>query len=394
MELLRAVARGRSGPHRRVRVHPLAGRGARKQLQEDFEVGEGRNELLDPEDRDENRRQSRAHPAVALGLDHAHGSRLGDAEVRTAHRHPRVQEPLPQIQASRLGELSRVVGDRLVGDRPPEDVADLRSIAMNRGNEDVRRPVAVELKDQLGQIGLDRVHPTGCERVVEADLVGGERLDLDELGDTVPLGDLEDDPVRLRPVARPVDVPAGAGDCRLELDQVLVEAREQVRLDRPPGSARSSSQSGTSATTRARLSRIVVVALSRFAPSCLSASASRAAAGNGLSASLMGRPPRRESPRDAACAPGRPHAIGGRRSEAGTSRRRPCRRRLRSTPSPGTCPRPSPTTCRDSSPQRCPRIRSIRVHPAIRRARGPSTAARSRTGASPTRVTRSEWQVG
>ena len=49
-------------------------------------------------------------------------------------------------------------------------------------------------------------------------------------------GDLEDDPVRLRPVARPVHLPAGRRDCRLELDQVLVEARERLGLDRAPGS--------------------------------------------------------------------------------------------------------------------------------------------------------------
>ena len=38
VELLRPVARGDAGPHRRVGVHPLAGRRARQQLQEDLEV--------------------------------------------------------------------------------------------------------------------------------------------------------------------------------------------------------------------------------------------------------------------------------------------------------------------------------------------------------------------
>ena len=44
------------GPHRGVRVHPLRRRRARQQLEEDLEVAPGRDELLDPHDRDQRPR--------------------------------------------------------------------------------------------------------------------------------------------------------------------------------------------------------------------------------------------------------------------------------------------------------------------------------------------------
>ena len=48
VDLLRAIASGDPGPHRRVRVHPLGGGGPGEQLEEDLEVVEGGQQLLDP----------------------------------------------------------------------------------------------------------------------------------------------------------------------------------------------------------------------------------------------------------------------------------------------------------------------------------------------------------
>ena len=53
VELLRPVAGRHPGPHRGVRVHPLAGRRAGQQLQEHLEVGPGRHQLLDAHHGDE-----------------------------------------------------------------------------------------------------------------------------------------------------------------------------------------------------------------------------------------------------------------------------------------------------------------------------------------------------
>ena len=89
-----------------------------------------------------------------------------------------------------------------------------------------------------------------------------------------------DDPVtiavRLGGVARPVDDAARPRDRCLERLTSSVEMAERRVLDRRPAS-RSCSQSGSSATARARLSRIVWVALRMLRRSCVLASAARAA---------------------------------------------------------------------------------------------------------------------
>ena len=330
-----------AGPERRVRVHPLAGGGARQQLQEDLEVGEARQQLLDPEHRDEHRRQRRAHPPVALGLDDADRARLGDAEVGAADADARGQEPLAQVDAGRLGEIARVVGLDARRDRPREQVADLGAVAVDRGHEDVRRPVAVELEDQLGEVRLQRVDARLGERGVETDLVRGQRLDLHDLVDAVRAGDRGDGGVRLRGVARPVHVPARRDDGRLELEQVLVEMGEHVGLDRL---ARPRAAPPSRAARRrrcARFARIVSVALRRFVRSWTFASSTRAASGKLVTSTRGSR----------RCEPAGPRSRGARarrRSAAGTSCRRRCRTPRRSTRSRRTCPRASRSTCRRS----------------------------------------------
>ena len=66
-------------------------------------------------------------------------------------------------------------------DRALEERRDLGPVEMDRGDEDVRRLVVAELHDQLGEVRLDRRDPALLERLVEPDLVGRERLDLDHL---------------------------------------------------------------------------------------------------------------------------------------------------------------------------------------------------------------------
>ena len=142
VERLRAVAGRHARPQRRVRVHALAGRGARQQLQHHAEVGEARQDLLDPHHRDQHVRQRRAHAPVALGLDHAHGAGLGDREVRPADPHAHAQERLAQMAARGLGQSGRLVG-QVLGARQlaPEQLADLGPVAVDRGHEDVRLAV-------------------------------------------------------------------------------------------------------------------------------------------------------------------------------------------------------------------------------------------------------------
>ena len=103
-------------PHRRVRVHPLGGRGARQGLEEDLQVPPGRHDLLDADDRDQGLGQGQAHPAVALGLDDDQGAGLGDHEVRAGDADLGPQELLPQVEPGGLGQFARA---RRSGPRAP-----------------------------------------------------------------------------------------------------------------------------------------------------------------------------------------------------------------------------------------------------------------------------------
>ena len=149
-------------------------------------------------------RQRRAHAAVALRLDDAERAGLGDAEVRAADADLGAQEPLAQVEARRLGQVARVVGGDARRDRAREEVADLGAVAVDRRHEDVRRPVAVELQDQLGEVGLERVDArrrrarrSGWISSVVSDFTFTTSVD------AVRPRDLDDDRVRLGRVARP-----------------------------------------------------------------------------------------------------------------------------------------------------------------------------------------------
>ena len=64
---------------------------------------------------------------------------------------------LAQVDAGRLGELGGVVAQLLVPRQVgPEDLADLRAVAVDGRDEEMRGAVPVELDDQLGEVGLDR----------------------------------------------------------------------------------------------------------------------------------------------------------------------------------------------------------------------------------------------
>ena len=58
--------------------------------------------------------------------------------------------------AGRGRQRLRLVAERGDPKLLPEQVADLGAVLVDRRDEDVRRPLAGELDDQLGQVGLDR----------------------------------------------------------------------------------------------------------------------------------------------------------------------------------------------------------------------------------------------
>ena len=79
--------------------------------------------------------------------------------------------------------------------------------------------------------------PSRCERLVELDLLGGHRLDLDDLVGARVAHDPRHDRVRLRRVARPVDRAAGRGHVALQLVEQLGQVGDHLVLDRRAGQA-------------------------------------------------------------------------------------------------------------------------------------------------------------
>ena len=84
---------------------------------------------------------------------------LGDREVGAADGHRRAQELAPQVGPGRRGQGAGLVGQSSVDARQlrMNSVADLGAVLVDRRDQDVRRPLAGELDDQLGQVGLDRL---------------------------------------------------------------------------------------------------------------------------------------------------------------------------------------------------------------------------------------------
>src|SRR5690606_16982389 len=80
-----------------------------------------------------------------------------------------------------------------------------------------------------------RLDARGLERLVEADLLGCHRLDLDDLARARLPDQPRDDLVGLPRVAGPVHRAAAGGDLAFEPLQVLVEPRHRGRLQRGPG---------------------------------------------------------------------------------------------------------------------------------------------------------------
>ena len=245
------------------------------------------DELLDPHHRDQRLGQRQAHPAVALGLDDHHGPGLGDREVRAGDRDLRAQELLPQVEPGGLGERARLVG-QVRGRRPAgaghlalEDLADLAPVAVDRRHEDVRRQVAAELHDELGEVGLPGRDPFLREGLVELDLLGGHRLDLDHL---VGAG-LADERGRRWRWPPPRRVPSGpsrraAVTFASSRSRRAGRSREDLVLDRRAGEAERLPVGALLDGARA-LGRGSSSSRRRFVRSCASARAVRAACGNG-----------------------------------------------------------------------------------------------------------------
>ncbi len=135
------------------------------------------------------------------------------------------KELAAQVPPGGLGQRGGLVGERRVdvGHLAQEDLADLGAVAVDRRHQDVAGRVVAELDDQLGEVGLGGGDARCGERLVEPDLLGGHRLDLDHLVGAGRPHQVGDDAVGLVAVAGPVHRAAARGHLLLQLQQVAVE---------------------------------------------------------------------------------------------------------------------------------------------------------------------------
>ena len=145
------------------------------------------HELLDPHHGHEHLGQRRAHAAVALGLEHADRAGLGDREVGAA-RSPcaPTRNFAPQVQPGRLGRAPPARRSGRAGRARARTARGSR-----RGScGSPARGCATATSSPSWMISSARSVSTArtpaCrQRLVELDLVGGDRLDLDHLVDPV-----------------------------------------------------------------------------------------------------------------------------------------------------------------------------------------------------------------
>ena len=172
-------------------------------------------------------RQRGRHAPVALVGDQDDGARGGDAEVAASDTDIGAQELLAQGAPRERRERLHVVGQllpRLAG----EELADLRLGLVHGGADDVERPLAALLDDELAEIRLRHLGAEGGQRRVELDLLGHHRLGLHDPAGFLAARELDHVVARLLRVRGEEDVAAGALHIGGELGQVLVEVGDGV----------------------------------------------------------------------------------------------------------------------------------------------------------------------
>ena len=231
-----------AGPQRRVRVHPLGGRGARQQLQEDLEVAPrraapSRSPSASPAPsaasgtcaRCPRTRRRRSCPVSAIPKFAPETATGTDEELRA------------QVQPRGLGDRRRLVAQRLaLGDRALEQRADLRAVAVDR------RARGCATACRRGRAGRSarrgRSPARGCPRASSASLmpISSVASDLTLITSSVPVRarDRRDDRVRLGAVARPVhDAARRASTAASRRSSCSGSVAIVVRLDRLAGVA-------------------------------------------------------------------------------------------------------------------------------------------------------------
>ena len=287
VHLLRPVTGGHARPRRGVGVHPLPGRGPRQQLEEDVEVGPGGHDLLDADHGHEHLGQGEAHPPVALGLHH-------DKRARS-----------PPQRSSRPRRPSASTGTSRAGAAAPRPRARPGRRSGRAGRAGLRQPSG-RGRCRGSRTGCGGSRARGCgsagrRRAARSARPGRSprrRSRASASASFRPISWVAIDltlttsrmPCRCATSATTAHAsPASRAQCTVAPRSVSAASRvtrwssRWARVSSLIRAAlcRSASQLSTSATTAARLARIVPVAWARLRRSWVSARAVRADAGNG-----------------------------------------------------------------------------------------------------------------
>ena len=129
--------------------------------------------------------------------------------------------------------MSKVVELHFFG----EKLVNFLPIAMERGDDNVRRLISAKLDDEIGEIGLERFYAGRFESGVQVGLVGSHRLHFDHFGFLVGLDQARNDFVGFVRIARPVDVATGGEAVAFELFEIEIKMAKGVLLDGMAGVA-------------------------------------------------------------------------------------------------------------------------------------------------------------
>src|SRR5579885_1260436 len=141
------------------------------------------------------------------------------------------------MQTRGIRQFARLIAELLHLQLAQEHLANFRAVLVDGRHQNVRRTLASQLNNQLGQVGLNRLDPPGSEREIQTNLIGGQRLDLKYLASLVCGSDLSDQFVGLLSVARPVDLPARALHRGLQFEQIRIQVPQRALFNGPPGLA-------------------------------------------------------------------------------------------------------------------------------------------------------------
>ena len=112
-----------------------------------------------------------------------------------------------------------------------QDAGDALAGVMDGRGDEMRRPFAGQLDDELAKVGLRYLQAGRFQRRIEMHFLRGHRLRFDDALAFRFLGDLQNDAPGVLRRRRPVDMAAESCDRRFQLFEILVEMSERMFLD-------------------------------------------------------------------------------------------------------------------------------------------------------------------